>query len=83
MTVKSREAAAEVLEHMRTWLTISPKTYRPAVMLFALRLPPEMLIEALWIAQGRKPKGGMAAFKYFCGVCHTMRRELSSELSRN
>ena len=83
MTVKSREAANEVLEHMRTWLKLSPNTYRPVVMLFALCLPPEKLIEALWVSQSRKPKGGMAAFKYFCGVCHSMRRELSGELSRN
>jgi hypothetical protein len=83
MTVKSREAANEVLEHMRTWLKISPKTYKPAVMLFALRLPAEKLIEALWAAQSRCPKGDLAAFKYFCGVCHSMRRELSGELSRN
>lgn len=83
MTVRSREAANEVLEHMRTWLKLSPNTYKPAVMLFALRLPPEKLIEALWVSQSRKPKGGMAAFKYFCGVCHTMRRELARDLSRN
>ena len=83
MTVKSREAANEVLEHMRTWLKLSPKTYKSTVMLFALRLPPEKLIEALWVSQSRKPNGGMAAFKYFCGVCHAMRRELSDNLSRN
>ena len=83
MNVKSRETASEVLEHMRTWLKLSPNTYTPSVMLFALRLPPEKLIEALWVSQSRKPKGGMAAFKYFCGVCHSMSREISGELSRN
>ena len=83
MNVKSREAANEVLEHMRNWLKLSPNTYKPAVMLFSLRLPPEKLIEALWVSQSRKPKGGMAAFKYFCGVCHSMRREVSGEFSRN
>ncbi len=83
MNVKSREAAEEVLQHMRPWLRVSIHTYRPAVMLFALRLPPEKLIEALWAAQSRCPKGDLASFKYFCGVCHSMRRELSGELSRN
>lgn len=83
MNTKSLEAANEVLEHMRTWLKLSPNTYNPAVMLFALRLPPEKLVEALWVSQSRMPDGGMAAFKYFCGVCHTMRRELSGDLSRN
>ena len=79
----AREAAAEVLTHMDKWLRLSPKTYKPAVMLFALRLPPEKLIEALWVAQSRKPDGGLDAFKYFCGVCHSMRRELSDAACRN
>lgn len=83
MNMKSREAANEVLEHMRTWLKLSVNPYKPTVMLCALRLPPEKLIEALWVSQSRKPKGGLAAFKYFCGVCHRMRRELACDLSRN
>lgn len=83
MNALAREAAAEVLTHMDPWLRLSPKTYTPSVMLFALQLPPDKLIEALWVAQSRKPEGGVAAFKYFCGVCHTMRRELSDTASRN
>ena len=83
MNVKSREAAEEVLGQMRAWLRISSQTYKPAVMLFALRSPPEKLIEALWAAQSRCPKGDLASFKYFCGVCHSMRRELSGDLARN
>lgn len=83
MNVKSREAAKEVLDHMPPWLGISPNTYKASVMLFALRLPPEKLIEALWIAQARKPAGGMAGFKYFCGTAHGMYRELQRTRSRS
>ena len=68
MNVSSREAAAEVLEHMQDWLGLSESTYKPAVMLFALRLPPAKLIEAFWLAQCRKPYGGMGGFRYFCGI---------------
>jgi hypothetical protein len=83
MNVSSREAAAEVLEHMQDWLGLSESTYKAAVMLFALRLPPEKLIEAFWLAQCRKPNGGLDGFKYFCGICHSMRRELGGINSRN
>lgn len=76
-------AAEQVLAHMDEWLGLSPSTYTATVRLFALRLPPEKLVEALWIAMDKKKDGGMEAFKYFCGVCNKMVRQQSEELRRN
>lgn len=76
-------AAEQVLAHMDDWLCLSPHTYTATVRLFALRLPPEKLVEALWISQDRKNDGGMDAFKYFCGVCNKMVRQQSEELKKN
>lgn len=78
-----QEAAAEVLAEMKRWLRLSARTYTAQVQLFALKLPPGKLIEALWVAQAKKPAGGMPAWRYFCGVCHTMIRELKAEYLRN
>ena len=83
MKITQQTAVREVLAHMETWLQISPRIYTPNVHLFALRLPPEKLIEALWVAQTRIPEGDLGAFKYFCGVCHRMIREQSGQLSGN
>jgi hypothetical protein len=83
MIADAYHASDEVVEEMRDWLGISERTYVPAVRLFALRLPAHKLIEALWVAQSRKPYGGLEAFRYFCGVCHSMHRELSGEYSKN
>ena len=60
---------------MGEWLGLPEDDYKPKVYLFAQRLRPEDVLEAVWIAQARLPSGGMPAFKYFCGVCHNMIRE--------
>ena len=78
----SKTAADQVIAHMEDWLRLSPRTYTATVRLFALRLPPEKLVEALWVAADRKKDGGRDAFKYFCGVCHTMLRAQRAELQR-
>lgn len=83
MNPTRQEAACEVLAEMQNWLRLSLETYRAAVFMFAIRLPPDKLIEALWIAQSRKPKGDFDSFRYFCGVCHSMLREMKGELARN
>jgi hypothetical protein len=70
--IERSKAANEVLEEMGLWLKLSQETYKPAVMLFSLRLSPEELLEAFWWARSRKPDGGQDAFLYFCGVCHKM-----------
>ncbi|MEY2407507.1 MAG: hypothetical protein QOF48_177 [Verrucomicrobiota bacterium] len=68
---------------MEDWIGLLPRIYTAPVRLFAYRLPSDKLVEAAWIAQARKPEGGIDAFKYFCGVCHGMIRERNAYLARN
>jgi hypothetical protein len=72
-----------VLQIMDEWLDLPQSTYKPAVYRFALRLPPEELLDALEIAHAKIPQGGMGAFKYFCGVCHGKIYERKIRLSWN
>ena len=83
MNPDQQAAAREVLAEMQDWLHLSLRSYKGAVFLFALRLPPDKLIEALWVAEDRIPHGGLDGFKYFCGVCHRMIREIKGDLARN
>ena len=48
----SKTAADQVIAHMEDWLRLSPRTYTATVRLFALRLPPEKLVEALGDDEG-------------------------------
>lgn len=79
----AKAVAEEILAEMKHWLHLPPCSYTASVRLFALQMPPEKLIKALWIAQSRKPGGGLPAFKYFCGVCHSMLREQHEGYRRN
>lgn len=81
--VTPQDAAEHVLAEMKQWLRLSPKTYTASVRLFALKLPPERLIEAMWKAQAKKPRGNSNAFRYFCGICHSMIREQNGKYLRN
>ena len=63
------------LQVMEAWLGLPEFTYRATVYLFAEKLPPEEILNAVNIAQAKIPDGGMGAFKYFCGVCHGKIRE--------
>ena len=72
----------EVLREIEGWIRFLPPTYGASVRLFAIWLPPQSLLEALWITQSRMPRGERGAFEYFCGVCHRMRRELLEKRAR-
>ena len=65
----------QALRVIGEWLRLPEDHYKAQVYLFAQRLPPENVLEAVWIAQAKLPDGGASGFKYFCGVCHNMIRE--------
>lgn len=57
------------LEIMDAWLGLPEYQYAAKVYLFARKLPPEEVLEAVEIAQAKFPDGGSRGLKYFCGVC--------------
>jgi hypothetical protein len=63
------------LRIMDAWLGLPEYTYGPTVYRFAHKLPPELVLEAVEIAQAKLPGGGESAFRYFCGVCNCMIQE--------
>ena len=73
----------QALRIMDEWLHLPEDDYKAKVYLFAQRLTPEDVLEAVWIAQAKLPDGGLPAFKYFCGVCHNMIREQKIRRSWN
>ena len=79
----SRQSATEVIEYFDEWLGLPRYEYFGTVHLFSLRLPPEMLTKAAFIAMDKIPKGHVDGFKYFCGVCHQMIRDREEWLVSN
>ncbi len=71
------------LRIMDAWLGLPERDYKATVYLFSYKLPPEEVLEAVVIAQDKKPDGGIQAFKYFCGVCHRKIEKRIIELSWN
>ncbi len=69
------------LQLMEGWLNLPEDDYNAAVSWFAKRMPPDELLEAVLIAQAKRPEGGRRAFKYFCGVCHRKIEERRIRLS--
>ncbi len=63
------------LEIMDDWLGLPEHDYVATVYLFAQKLPPNEILEAVEIARAKLPEGGRDAFRYFCGVCHSKVRE--------
>jgi len=57
------------LQIMDDWLGLPEYQYTAKVYLFARKLPPEEVLEAVEIAQAKFPDGGIRGLKYFCGVC--------------
>lgn len=57
------------LEEMEAWLSCPRDVFETEVYRFAERLPGMEVLDAVMIAQGKFPDGGMRGFKYFCGVC--------------
>lgn len=54
---------------MEDWLGLPERQYKATVYLFSHKLPAEVVLEAVEIAQAKLPEGGERAFRYFCGVC--------------
>ncbi len=71
------------LKIMDGWLGLPEKDYKAKVYMFAQRLTPEDVLDAVWIAQAKLPEGGIPGLKYFCGVCHNKIRERRIQLSWN
>lgn len=71
------------LEIMDAWLGLPEHAYKATVYRFAHELPPDVVLEAVEIAQAKLPDGGMNAFKYFCGVCNNKIKERRIRLSWN
>ncbi len=63
------------LEIMDAWLGLPEYAYKATVYRFSHKLPPEMVLDAVQIAQVKFPDGGESAFRYFCGVCNCMIQE--------
>jgi hypothetical protein len=63
------------LQIMDTWLGLPEYAYKATVYRFSHKLPPEMVLDAVQIAQAKLPDGGESAFRYFCGVCNCMIQE--------
>jgi hypothetical protein len=63
------------LELMAVWLDLPEQHYKPTVYLFAQKLPPAAVLEAVELARAKVPFGGEDGFRYFCGVCHNKIRE--------
>jgi predicted PP-loop superfamily ATPase len=68
---------------MRVWLDLPERSYKPAVYLFAQRLPAVEVLAAVEIARAKIPQGSVDGFKYFCGICHSKIRERKIQLSWN
>ena len=71
------------LQIMDEWLNLPETACKADVYWFGQRLPPDVVLEAVEIAKAKIPKGGMPAFKYFCGVCHRQREKLEIQNSWN
>lgn len=65
----------QALEIMDDWLGLPRDTYAATAYRFAQKLSPEEVLEAAQIARTKIPQGGKDAFRYFCGVCHSMLQE--------
>ena len=71
------------LQIMGNWLNLPEDEYKAAVYRFAQMIPPEEVLAAAEIAQAKIPGGGIDAFRYFCGVCHSKNKERRIRLSWN